>query len=78
MFCSLPLSHKQEELPNRQLWTCFCYDICQENEVCANLSYCVLIQSLVVQHTVAQICLTVYRALKTPACCGVEILYDQV
>ena len=36
---SLPSSHKQEKLPNRQLWTCFHYDICQETEVYVNLSY---------------------------------------
>ena len=38
-------------------------DVFQENEVCANLSYRVWTQSLVVQHAIAQICLTVYGAL---------------
>jgi len=56
------------ELPNRQLWTRFPYDICQETAVCENLSYCVWTQSVfvqhtVVQHTVAQICLTVYGSM---------------
>jgi hypothetical protein len=59
---SLPSSHKQDLLPNRQLWTCFRYDICQETEVCAKLSYRVWTQSLV-QHAVAQICMTVFGAL---------------
>jgi len=38
-------------------------DICQETEVCANLLCRVWTQSLVVKHTVAQICLTMYGAL---------------
>jgi hypothetical protein len=34
---------------DRQLWTCFRHDICQETEVCANLSCRVWTQSLDVQ-----------------------------
>ena len=50
-------------MPNGQLWTCFCYDICQQTEVCANVLYRVRSQSLVVQHAVVQICLTMNGAL---------------
>jgi hypothetical protein len=65
------------------------YDICQENEVRANLSCPVRTQSLVVeyavvthtviQHAVAQICLTVYGALQFDAChemCFMCILFS--
>jgi hypothetical protein len=46
----------------RQLWTCFRYEICQETEVYTTLSCRVWPQS-VAQQAVAQIYLTVYGVL---------------